>query len=155
MFPLRLGRCCRMKHFPRTLQARPSLLTVLWRSLQRVAGLLHSLHDASALPESESADADNGDEDTGIPAWFGYSFWAMHVDSVQFGIKFSLGAILCTLIVESLNWPEIDTAILTCLIVPNQSRGNYRQAMLRVSGAARAGLALTSIYCYSSPRSKP
>ncbi|QFY41476.1 FUSC family protein [Candidatus Methylospira mobilis] len=129
-----------------TLQTSPSLLTVLWRSLQRVAGLLHSLHDASALPESESADADNGDEDTGIPAWFGYSFWAMHVDSVQFGIKFSLGAILCTLIVESLNWPEIDTAILTCLIVAQTSLGaDYRQAMLRVSGAALGGL---SAYLY-------
>jgi multidrug resistance protein MdtO len=126
-----------------TIKTSPSLLTVMWRSLQRIAGLLHALHDPSALPETESAEIVNTslDEDSVMPAWFGYEFWATHADSLQFGIKFSLGALLCTLIVESLAWPEINTAILTCLIVAQTSLGaDYRQSMLRLPGAALGGL---------------
>ena len=124
-----------------TLHTSPSLLTVMWRSLQRIAGMLHSLHGSPALPEDHVFENDNGEEDRGVPDWFSYEFWATHADSVQFGIKFALGAILCALIVESLAWPEIDTAILTCLIVAQTSLGaDYRQAMLRVSGAALGGV---------------
>jgi multidrug resistance protein MdtO len=75
------------------------------------------------------------------PAWLDYEFWASHADSLQFGIKFSLGAILCMLIVQGLNWPDINTAIPTCLVAAQTSLGaDYRLSLLRVSGAAIGGL---------------
>ena len=124
-----------------SLQTSPSLLTAMWRSLQRIAGLLHRLHDPSPTTEPPSVETDINDEDSGIPAWFGYDFWSAHADSLQFGIKFSLGALICTLIVESLAWPSINTAILTCLIVAQTSLGaDFRQSFLRLPGAALGGL---------------
>lgn len=121
----------------------PSILTAMWRALQRIAALMHRLHGAVALAEIEAIepDTDSNDTDTGIPAWFGYEFWATHADSLQFGIKFSLGAILCTLIVESLGWPDINTAIPTCLVAAQTSLGaDYRLSILRLSGATLGGL---------------
>jgi uncharacterized membrane protein YccC len=76
-----------------------------------------------------------------IPPWFSYAFWENHADSLQFGIKFSFGAILCMLIVESLAWPDINTAIPTCLVAAQTSLGaDYRLSILRLSGAALGGL---------------
>jgi len=126
-----------------SLQTNPSLLTAIWCALQRIAGLLHDLH----LPESDekilATESDDDDEaaEGWLPAWFGYEFWATHADSLQFGIKFSLGAILCTLIVESLGWPAINTAIPTCLVAAQTSLGaDYRLSLLRLSGAVAGGL---------------
>jgi uncharacterized membrane protein YccC len=60
---------------------------------------------------------------------------------LQFGIKFSLGAILCALIIESLGWPGINTAIPTCLVAAQTSLGaDYRLSLLRLSGAVMGGL---------------
>jgi uncharacterized membrane protein YccC len=90
----------------------------------------------SLLTEIESNEAN-----TSLPEWFGYEFWATHTDSLQFGIKFSLGAIICTLIVESLGWPAINTAIPTCLVAAQTSLGaDYRLSILRLSGAVLGGL---------------
>jgi len=124
-------------------QTNPSLLTAIWRALQRAAGLMHHLHEPAAAPEIKTLEAETGsnEADEGLPAWFGYDFWATHADSLQFGIKFSLGAILCTLIVESLGWPDINTAIPTCLVAAQTSLGaDYRLSILRLSGAALGGL---------------
>lgn len=125
------------------LQTSPSLLTAIWRSLQRSAGLMHNLHSPAPVPEIKTiaAETDSNEADAWIPAWFGYEFWATHADSLQFGIKFSLGAILCTLIVESLGWPDINTAIPTCLVAAQTSLGaDYRLSILRLSGAVLGGL---------------
>ncbi len=126
-----------------SLQTNPSLLTAVWRALQRISGLMHNLHNPAAAPEIKTieAETDSNEADGWIPAWFGYDFWATHADSLQFGIKFSLGAILCTLIVESLDWPDINTAIPTCLVAAQTSLGaDYRLSLLRLSGAALGGL---------------
>ncbi|PPK73314.1 putative membrane protein YccC [Methylobacter tundripaludum] len=121
----------------------PSLLTAVWRALQRIAGLMRDLHDPGASPDIKAIEAETDDNETAgwFPTWLGYEFWATHADSLQFGIKFSLGAILCTLIVESLGWPDINTAIPTCLVAAQTSLGaDYRLSILRVSGAILGGL---------------
>jgi len=125
------------------LQTHPSLLTSIWRALQRIAGLLHDLHQPAPKPDSKALEdeTDDNEADGWFPAWVGYDFWARHADSLQFGIKFSLGAILCTLIIESLAWPGINTAIPTCLVAAQTSLGaDYRLSLLRLSGAALGGL---------------
>lgn len=126
-----------------SLQTNPSLLTAIWRAQQRIAVLMHDLHNPAAAPEVKitEAEIDSNEADGWFPAWFGYEFWATHADSLQFGIKFSLGAILCMLIVESLGWPDINTAIPTCLVAAQTSLGaDYRLSILRVSGAILGGL---------------
>ncbi|WP_415880314.1 FUSC family protein [Methylomonas sp. TEB] len=123
-------------------ESNPSLLTALWRALQRIAGLMQALHQTVDV-DSKDIDQEAGDkpENSWLPACLGYEFWASHADSVQFGIKFSLGAILCTLIVESLDWPDINTAIPTCLVAAQTSLGaDYRLSLLRVTGAAVGGI---------------
>ena len=120
-----------------------SILTALWRALQRIAVLMQDLQQ-TPLPTTANRLAAEPAVDQGsqvLPAWFGYEFWATHADSLQFGLKFSLGAILCTLIVQGLNWPDINTAIPTCLVAAQTSLGaDYRLSLLRVSGAALGGL---------------
>jgi len=126
-----------------SLQTNPSLLTAIWRALQRIAGLLQNLHKPIPAPEIKTLEAETGsnEADGWFPAWFGYEFWATHADSLQFGIKFSLGAILCALIIESLGWPDINTAIPTCLVAAQTSLGaDYRLSLLRLSGAVVGGL---------------
>ena len=124
-----------------SLQTNPSLLTAMWRALQRIASLLHDLHRPPSTPGIKAVEADDNETLGWFPAWFGYEFWATHADSLQFGIKFSLGAILCMLIVESLGWPDINTAIPTCLVAAQTSLGaDYRLSLLRLSGAALGGL---------------
>lgn len=120
----------------------PSLLTALWRALQRIAGLMHDLHQPLVITEFGTVkETDAQQTDNWLPAWFGYDFWATHAESLQFGIKFSLGAILCMLIVDSLNWPDINTAIPTCLVAAQTSLGaDYRLSLLRISGATLGGL---------------
>ncbi|PPD49595.1 MAG: FUSC family protein [Methylobacter sp.] len=124
-----------------SLQTNPSLLAAIWRALQRIAGLSHDLHLPVPDMKTPDAETDDGEAEGWFPAWFGYDFWAAHADSLQFGIKFSLGAILCALIVESLAWPAINTAIPTCLVAAQTSLGaDYRLSLLRLSGAVAGGL---------------
>jgi uncharacterized membrane protein YccC len=125
-----------------SLQTTPSLLTAIWCALQRTAGLMHNLHKpATNEIKTIEDEADIDKADGWFPDWCGYDFWAAHADSLQFGIKFSLGAILCALIVESLGWPGINTAIPTCLVAAQTSLGaDYRLSLLRVSGAVLGGL---------------
>ncbi|ASF45724.1 FUSC family protein [Methylovulum psychrotolerans] len=123
-------------------QTNPSILTAMWRALQRITGLLHDLHQPDTdVPTLAGETDDDETEGRWFPAWFGYAFWATHADSLQFGIKFSLGAIVCALIVESLGWPAINTAIPTCLVAAQTSLGaDYRLSLLRLSGAVVGGL---------------
>jgi len=126
-----------------SLQTNPSLLTAMWHAIQHIAGLMHNLHNPEATSEVNplAAETDDNETDDWLPAWFGYEFWATHADSLQFGIKFSLGAILCALIIESLGWPGINTAIPTCLVAAQTSLGaDYRLSLLRLSGAVAGGL---------------
>ncbi len=127
-------------------QTHPSVLVALWRALQSVASLLHDLQQPIAPPPSTDTDHAPEDADTypaaySLPAWFGYGFWAAHADSLQYGVKFSLGAILCMLVVQGLDWSDINTAIPTCLVAAQTSLGaDYRLSLLRLSGAALGGL---------------
>jgi len=126
-----------------SLQSNPSLLTAMWRGLQRIAGLMHHLYNPTAAPDIKTIEdeTDSNEAETWLPDWFGYEFWATRADSLQFGIKFSLGALLCALIVQSLGWPGLNTAIPTCLVAAQTSLGaDYRLSILRLSGAALGGL---------------
>lgn len=123
--------------------SHPSILTAFWRALQAIAALNSQLHHPAASHGDNPAEQDDGADDMANwrPAWLDYEFWATHADSLQFGIKFSLGAILCMLIVQGLNWPAINTAIPTCLVAAQTSLGaDYRLSLLRISGAAIGGL---------------
>lgn len=120
--------------------SHPSVLTAFWQALQSIAALNSQMHhpDAYSSQHTEPEDADTANW---RPAWLDYEFWARHADSLQFGIKFSLGAILCMLIVQALDWPDINTAIPTCLVAAQTSLGaDYRLSLLRISGAAIGGL---------------
>jgi len=126
-----------------SLQSNPSLLTAMWRELQRIAELMHHLYNPAAAPDIKTIEDEtySNEAESWLPDWFGYEFWATHADSLQFGIKFSLGALLCALIVESLGWPGLNTAIPTCLVAAQTSLGaDYRLSILRLSGAALGGL---------------
>ncbi|MGJ0428641.1 FUSC family protein [Methylobacter sp.] len=122
--------------------SHPSILTAFWRALQAIAALNSQLHHP-AMSGDKPVEQDSSANGTASwrPAWLDYEFWASHADSLQFGIKFSLGAILCMLIVQGLNWPDINTAIPTCLVAAQTSLGaDYRLSLLRISGAAIGGL---------------
>jgi len=141
-----------------TLQTNPSLLTAMWRALQRIAGLMHHFHKQEPEPEikAQEGETDSNEAEGWFPAWFGYEFWATHADSVQFGIKFSLGAILCALVVEALSWPGINTAIPTCLVAAQTSLGpttGYRYYVCRAQSLADS--APTFMCGHSSPNSTP
>lgn len=124
-----------------SLAGQPSLLTAFWRALQRIAALAGQLQRDQADTGRKTADVDDEAMTQWRPAWLGYPFWAEHVDSLQYGLKFSLGAILCMLIVQGLDWPDINTAIPTCLVAAQTSLGaDYRLSLLRISGAAIGGL---------------
>ena len=125
-----------------SLHSNPSILTALWRALQRIAKLMAELHQPPELASHQNRveEAERDVPSAWLPSWFSYDFWATHADSVQFGIKFSLGAVLCMLIVDSLDWPGINTAIPTCLVAAQTSLGaDYRLSALRVSGATLGG----------------
>ncbi|ATG91720.1 FUSC family protein [Methylomonas koyamae] len=120
---------------------QPSLMTAFWRALQRIAVLAGQLQRDQADTGRKTGEADDEAMAQWRPAWLDYSFWAEHADSLQYGIKFSLGAILCMLIVQALDWPDINTAIPTCLVAAQTSLGaDYRLSLLRISGAAIGGL---------------
>ncbi len=116
-------------------------MTAFWRALQRIAVLAGQLQRDQADAGRKSGEVGDEAMTQWRPAWLGYPFWAEHADSLQYGIKFSLGAILCMRIVQALDWPDINTAIPTCLVAAQTSLGaDYRLSVLRISGAAIGGL---------------
>jgi uncharacterized membrane protein YccC len=121
--------------------SNPSLLTALWRALQRISALIHDLHQPRKQADNQHEAAEDNNAKKHFPDLCHYEFWATHSDSLFYGIKFSLGAILCMLVVQSLDWPDINTAIPTCLVAAQTSLGaDYRLSLLRISGAALGGL---------------
>ena len=124
-------------------QTNPSILTAMWLGMQRIASLIHIIHNPTATLEFKIPEPEAKFEDRvyWLPSWFSYNFWETNADSLQFGIKFSLGAVVCALIVESLGWSGINTAIPTCLVAAQTSLGaDYRLSLLRLSGAVIGGL---------------
>ncbi len=125
-------------------ETNPTVLTALWNALLRTSDLLRQIYHPEAItdeePDRETASAAE-EAASRMYAWLRYDFWEKNADSLQFGIKFSLGAIICMLIVQGLQWPEINTAIVTCLVAAQTSLGaDYRLSLLRIAGAAAGGL---------------
>lgn len=76
-----------------------------------------------------------------LPRYLQKTFWTDNIDALQYGIKFALGVIICLFVIQALQWPDIGTAMLTCVIVAQSSLGaSYRMSMLRILGAILGGL---------------
>lgn len=76
-----------------------------------------------------------------LPAWLGWKFWQDHRRELKSSLKYTIGMLICLFTVQALNWPVIDTAMVTCLVIAQSSLGaDYRKALLRVSGAVLGGL---------------
>lgn len=68
-------------------------------------------------------------------------FWTENIDSLHYGMKYATAVVISLFLVQALNWQEIATAILTCVIVAQTSLGaSYRLSLLRITGAAIGGL---------------
>jgi multidrug resistance protein MdtO len=78
------------------------------------------------------------------PEWPDYlrkDYWIDNVDALHYGMKFALGVIICLFVIQALQWPDIGTAMLTCVIVAQTSLGaSYRMSVLRIVGAILGGL---------------
>ncbi len=76
-----------------------------------------------------------------LPAWLGWKFWRDHRRELKSSLKYTIGMLICLFTVQALNWPVIDTAMVTCLVIAQSSLGaDFRKALLRVSGAVLGGL---------------
>lgn len=76
-----------------------------------------------------------------LPAWLGWTFWRDHRRELKSSLKYTIGMLICLFTVQALNWPAIDTAMVTCLVIAQSSVGaDVRKALLRVSGAVLGGL---------------
>jgi hypothetical protein len=72
--------------------------------------------------------------------WLSKQFWLDNMDALHYGMKFSLGVMICLFLVQAFRWPGIDTAILTCVIVAQTSMGaDYRKSVMRIMGASLGG----------------
>jgi multidrug resistance protein MdtO len=61
----------------------------------------------------------------------------------KFALKGCLAAILCYIIYNSINWPEISTAVVTCMLTALSTIGGSRQKqVLRLTGAMAGGFVL-------------
>jgi multidrug resistance protein MdtO len=75
------------------------------------------------------------------PRWLTREFWLDNSVPLHFGLKYALGATICLLMIQALDWPGIDTAMMTCLVVAQSSLGaDYRKSVLRLIGASGGGL---------------
>lgn len=73
--------------------------------------------------------------------WFTPAFWRENSATLHFGLKYAFGVVICLLLIQAFNWPGIDTAMMTCLVVAQSSLGaDYRKSMLRLLGASGGGL---------------
>jgi uncharacterized membrane protein YccC len=60
---------------------------------------------------------------------------------VRFALKVTLAAMSCYIIYSGVDWPQISTALVTCVIVAFESReATIRKAVLRLTGCAIGGL---------------
>jgi len=66
-----------------------------------------------------------------------------NLEHVKFGLRGCLAASLCYIIYNSLSWPEISTAVTTCLLTALSTIGASRQKqILRFGGALVGGLGI-------------
>jgi uncharacterized membrane protein YccC len=76
----------------------------------------------------------------GLPSWLTHRFWAKNLATLQFSLKYTLGMLICMFLVQALNWPGLDTSMVTCLVIAQTSLGaDYRKALLRICGAVFGG----------------
>jgi len=76
-----------------------------------------------------------------LPIWLRKDFWIDNMDALRYGMKFALGVIICLFAIQAIHWPEIGTAMLTCVIVAQTSLGaSYRMSVLRIVGAILGGV---------------
>lgn len=103
---------------------------------------LYGAPDEPPLPlpgQVQPADQATGRAD--LPAWLGWKFWRDHRRELKSSLKYTIGMLICLFMVQALNWPAIDTAMVTCLVIAQTSMGaDYRKALLRISGAVLGGL---------------
>lgn len=96
-------------------------------------------------PESRPGPSATEPEPEIIPmewsAYLGKDYWTDNLDALHYGMKFALGVIICLFVIQALRWPDIGTAMLTCVIVAQTSLGaSYRMSVLRIVGAILGGL---------------
>lgn len=120
-----------------------------------VAHFLHRLDDAALRirktlagvygPVSSLEIPSSAIEPAGATAfWRTYvrkGYWVDNIDSLHYGMKYAMAVVISLFLVQALHWPEIATAILTCVIVAQPSLGaSYRISLLRILGATLGGL---------------
>ncbi|MFZ4703292.1 MAG: FUSC family protein, partial [Candidatus Methylumidiphilus sp.] len=130
----------------RSLQSVPfNAVTLLLHRLEdaamRVKKALASLHAPDALHETPEAEPEPRKDQSALPVWLPKHYWIDNMDALHYGMKFALGVMVCLFLVQALEWPGIDTAILTCVIVAQTSMGaDYRKSVMRIMGASLGGL---------------
>ncbi|SMF95075.1 Uncharacterized membrane protein YccC [Methylomagnum ishizawai] len=107
----------------------------------RIRKTLADLHGAEAQAPAFGARPEPKFEPPGLPALLGRAYWIDNIDALHFGMKFALATLVCLLVIEALHWPDIGTAMLTCVIVAQSSLGaSYRMSLLRIVGAILGGV---------------
>lgn len=129
--------------FPGTLPTNPSshastdsTLKILSRQLMTVerlrltVGLLHQEMGSAGPPDAQSSGI--------LPrqSWLSEIDWQQNRGTLLWSLKVGLACFAVSLIVISLNADQIDTAILTTIIVADSTLGaDYRKSALRILGA--------------------
>ena len=72
--------------------------------------------------------------------WLTSAFAKDHEDSFIWAFKATLSAMIVLILVQSLNWPGINTALVTCVLVADNSLGSdFRKSIMRMLGALIGG----------------
>lgn len=107
----------------------------------RVRKTLVALHGQGIPSNANQPMPEQVEEQTMMPVWLPKQFWIDNLDALHYGMKFALGVMICFFLVQAFQWPGIDTAILTCVIVAQSSMGaDYRKSAMRIMGASLGGL---------------
>lgn len=107
----------------------------------RVRKTLADLYDLESISDISEAEPEQKLVQTVLPAYLQKSYWIDNIDALHYGMKFALGVIICLFVIQALQWPDIGTAMLTCVIVAQSSLGaSYRMSILRIVGAILGGL---------------
>ena len=129
--------------FPKTLPERPATLFLhrLEDAALRLRKTLVALHGPDGSLDSFENDPGRKNAQAVLPVWLPKKYWIDNMDALRFGMKFSLGVMVCLFVIQALQWWGIGTAMLTCVIVAQSSLGaNYRMSVMRIMGASLGGL---------------
>ncbi len=119
----------------------PTLLHLMAESAKRVRAAVEALRGPRPEPGSPEGPSPDVAEAEAMPIWLTRKFWLENAVPLHFGFKYALGVIFCLLLVQGLDWPGIDTAMMTCLVIAGPSLGaDYRKSILRLLGAGCGGL---------------